>query len=557
MTLALLIRVAKALPAYVVLSSLMGLGIATAAPATIDIPSKTDAIALKTEHVTDILENQFTTKNTIRVEDETISSDHIPAQAFAIAETTQNSEIASSAIVDPEITDLTPTTAEIASPVAADAVPVAGAIAPAVNPNPTEPDTTGPDATEPDTTGPDTTGPDATQPDTTEPALAASEWDSDPIQPTASAAAIDLADATDIPPSPPNAGPGRSPALLASEPPPADPTSTSASDLSLERDSISTSVVQLQGVYLLQGDESSARLRATGIYVVNPSLMFGATVDLVTGESFANSEDVELVLNELYATASLPDYPNLRLTLGLMDLTSYFDRNSFAKDAATHFFNPAFQTNPALSAAGLGSRPGALVSWDITDYLALRGALFSSSRNLGNFALDGAAAELALRFGNVILRGTYATNRDAGREDGFREAFLIDRGGGSFGVEEGDREVAYGLNAEVFFPELNLGLFGRYGWYDNRSLDLGGQTLSLGMNLLDVFLPDDRLGLAYGRQLSNNSLRQIRDDRVPDVWELFYDLRLNRFLRAGVTLQGRNEFSETVFGFRLRTDFRL
>jgi len=67
-------------------------------------------------------------------------------------------------------------------------------------------------------------------------------------------------------------------------------------------------------------------------------------------------------------------------------------------------------------------------------------------------------------------------------------------------------------------------------------------------------MPDDRLGLGYGRQLSNSSLR---DDKNPDVIEIFYDVRVLPNLRVGVTFQALNEFSESVAGFRIRTDFDL
>ena len=315
--------------------------------------------------------------------------------------------------------------------------------------------------------------------------------------------------------------------------------------------------LNLQGVYLLQGDESSARARLSGSYTFTPNVLLGATLDLTTGDAFTNSPEDGFDLNELFVTVSPSTVPNLRFTVGMIDLTSYFDRNSFAKDAATHFFNPVFQTNPALAAAGLGSRPGVLVNWDVVDNLILRGAAFSSDRDLGDFTFDSAAAEVGVRLGNAIIRGTYVNSRDAGRQSGFREIFQFERGNDAFGILSGDREVAYGVNAEVFIPELNMGLFARYGWYENQTLGRNGNTYSFGANLLDLFFADDRLGLAYGRELSNNSLRRDRGDEIPDVFEAFYDVRLTPNLRAGVTLQGRDAWSETVLGLRVRADLDL
>lgn len=314
--------------------------------------------------------------------------------------------------------------------------------------------------------------------------------------------------------------------------------------------------VQLQGVFKQEGSDTSARARLRGFYPVTPNAGFGAEVDLTTGRGFADSQETGLNLNELYFAGSLPSLPTLRFVVGLMDLTSYFDRNSFAKDGATHFFNSVFQTNPALAAAGIASRPGLLVNWSVTDDIDLKATTFSSNRNLGDFHLDAFAGEVGVRFGTAIIRGTYVSSRDAGQRSGFQELFDIPRSGRA-GPQPGDREEAYGINAEVFIPSLKLGLFGRYGHYTNLALDTSGATYSAGLNFLDVFLPSDRLGLGYGRQLFNDDFRRARGDNNPDVLELFYDFRITPNLRAAVMLQERNSFSETVLGVRIRTDFDI
>ncbi|MGB3139104.1 MAG: hypothetical protein WBB18_20015 [Nodosilinea sp.] len=314
------------------------------------------------------------------------------------------------------------------------------------------------------------------------------------------------------------------------------------------------SEVFVQAAYLQEGSEGSARLRAGGIYVLSPSVFAGATADLSTGQAFSDTDQTGLSLSELYLTASPANVPELRLTVGLMDLTSYLDRNSFAKDSLTHFFNPVFQTNPALSTVNVASRPGALVNWTPVDAVSLTAATFSSSRALDSFSLDSFAGEVGVRFGNAIVRGTYVTSTDAGRRDGVSEIFSINRGNGQFGPLPSDRETGLGLNAEAFVPSLKLGFFGRYGWYTNQTLDVSGQTYSLGVNRLDLFLPGDRLGLGYGRQLSNDGLRQASGGPTPDVWELFYDAQIIDNLRAGVSVQQRNAFTETYLGFRVRYD---
>ncbi|NJL39510.1 MAG: porin [Leptolyngbyaceae cyanobacterium SM1_4_3] len=313
--------------------------------------------------------------------------------------------------------------------------------------------------------------------------------------------------------------------------------------------------ITLQGVYIFQDDESSARARLRALYPLTPNLQAGATLDLTSGNALTDSPEDGLSINELYLAASLEDVPNLRFVVGQLDLTSYFDRNSFAKDGASQFFNPVFQTNPALTATGIGSRPAALVNWSLTDNIEARAAVFSSSRNIGDFDLDGFAGEVAFWLGNAIIRGTYATGSDAGNDSGFNEIFDIDRGNGEFGLRDSDRESAYGVNAEIFVPEFNMGIFARYGRYENRDLDASGDTYSGGVTFLDLFMPNDRLGLAYGRGLSNESLRNRSDRDIPDVAEIFYDFSVLPNLRLGFTLQQLDGFSETIAGFRIRTEF--
>ena len=315
--------------------------------------------------------------------------------------------------------------------------------------------------------------------------------------------------------------------------------------------------VTLQGAYVYQGGDSSARARIQALYPLSSRVLFGATVDLSTGNSFTDTPNAGLNINELYLSTSLPEIPNLRFTIGQMDLTSYFDRNSFAKDGTTHFFNPIFQTNPALAAVGIGSRPGLLVNWSLTDNIELKGATFSSSRSIGDFALNGFAGEVGFRYGNAIVRGTYATGRESSSLDGFKESGQVARGGGRFGQLKGDREEAFGVNAEVFIPKLKMGVFGRYGRYNNLDMGEGGDTASVGVSFLDLFAPDDRLGIAYGQGLSNDARRVSTGGKRSDALEVFYDFKLLNNLRMGFSLQERNSFSELVAGFRVKTEFDL
>ena len=334
-------------------------------------------------------------------------------------------------------------------------------------------------------------------------------------------------------------------------------TAPTAATLSTRRRPLTPPSLQIHGVYIYQGGESSARVRFTGLYPITPNVQAGGSIDVTTGNGglFNEENSSGVSVNELYVTASLPSMPNLRFVIGQIDLTSYFDRNSFAKDGETQFFNPIFQTNPALTAVGIGSRAGALVNWSATDDLEIKAAAFSSARSISEFALDGFAGEIGLRLAdNFVVRGTYATGRDNGANTGFREIYSIQNGRG---LRENDREEAYGVNAELFIPQLSMGLFGRYGHYRNLDIDLGGNTYVFGVSFLDLFTPNDRLGIGYGRGLSNDRLRQDLGNRLSDVGEIFYDFEVVPHLRLGFTLQALNNFSETIAGVRIRTVFNL
>ncbi|WP_369694367.1 porin [Nostoc commune] len=338
---------------------------------------------------------------------------------------------------------------------------------------------------------------------------------------------------------------------------PVTPSITTQQRRQLTSSSLREPSLQFQGVYINQGGDTSARARVTGVYPLSPQALIGATLDLTSQGSNRNFDDSRndgLNINELYLATSLAGVPNLRFVIGQIDLTSYFDRNSFAKDGASQFFNPVFQTNPALAATGISSRTGLLTDWSITDNIEAKAAVFSSADKIGDFSLDGFAGEVGVRYGNAIIRGTYASDRDAGVNDSFLESYSIARGNNQFGTDKNDREEAYGLNAEVFIPNLKLGLFGRYGHYENRTLGEGANTYVLGASFVDLFTPDDRVGIAYGRALSNEQLRRGNN---PDVLEMFYDFKFLDNLRLGFSVQARDDFSETVFGIRVKSEFGI
>lgn len=303
----------------------------------------------------------------------------------------------------------------------------------------------------------------------------------------------------------------------------------------LDGEALTAPNLNLQGLYVLQGDQSSARVRLSGDTFLTPNVLVGGALDLTTGPDLTNQDGVQLT--ELYLATALPGAPGVRFRLGQLDLTSYFDRNSFAKDIARDFFNATFHTNPALIAGAnaTASRPGGVVQWAVTDNITANAAVFSSSPSISDFALDGFAGEVGLRTGDLIVRGTYISSRDTQFQG------------------TGDRLEGYGVNAEWFIPQANIGLFGRYGRLNNSTLGFAGDTYSFGVNALDVFMPNDRLGLAYGRNLPTS----VQPGRSPDVLEAFYDFEVTPNIRLGLTFQQRDQFRESYAGFRIRGNVNL
>lgn len=308
------------------------------------------------------------------------------------------------------------------------------------------------------------------------------------------------------------------------------PAPTTVVPVETIREPLTEPSLEAQGLALVQDGEFSSRARLNGSAFLTPNLLVGGTVDFVNGPNLTNDDGLQIT--ELYVAGSVPGAPGLRFRVGQLDLTSYFDRNSFAKDISRDFFNDTFQTNPALFAGAnvTASRPAALAQWAVNDDVTLTASAFSSDADISNFDLNGFAGEASVRTGNLIVRGTFLSSEDTDFQG------------------TGERLEAYGVNAEWFVPSWNIGFFGRYGFVNNTATDFDDDTFSIGLNALDVFMDKDRLGLAYGNNLDIST----DDDTNPDVLEVFYDFEIRPNLRAGFSFQQRDSLSESFLGFRIR-----
>ena len=105
---------------------------------------------------------------------------------------------------------------------------------------------------------------------------------------------------------------------------------------------------RFQGVVLQEGEDTSARLRATLLYPLSDQWLTGAEVDLAGGEAFGQADRLSLQVNELYAAFAPASIPELRIVVGLIDLTSYFNRNSFVKIEPATFLMRFFRPIPSL-----------------------------------------------------------------------------------------------------------------------------------------------------------------------------------------------------------------
>jgi len=87
---------------------------------------------------------------------------------------------------------------------------------------------------------------------------------------------------------------------------PVEPKQEKQQNSNFKRKPLREPSLKLQGVYINQDGESSARARVTGIYPLTPQSLIGGTLDLTSEEnSFDDSRREGLDINELYYATSL------------------------------------------------------------------------------------------------------------------------------------------------------------------------------------------------------------------------------------------------------------
>lgn len=220
------------------------------------------------------------------------------------------------------------------------------------------------------------------------------------------------------------------------------------------------------------------------------------------------SRQNELNLREAWIKTELLNQ-KLDLTVGRLDLTNYFDRNTAANDETTQFLSDALVNNPALGLASNGAGV-AVVYEPYSSFTFKLGAQQSNplATNLSQsvFALgevDYLMRPFGLPEGNY--RAWFRTDNSAGR-----------------------RSNAWGLSVDQkLSPALTL--FGRYG---NGKIGLDKiRFYSAGIQFQNGFVlnPEDNWGIGY-----SHTDFAGRDE---DLAEVYYNLHLTEKLRVSPHLQ--------------------
>ena len=109
------------------------------------------------------------------------------------------------------------------------------------------------------------------------------------------------------------------------------PDGTSGEVAELEDGPLTPPSLKLQTAAIQEGNDFSARARVYGHYFLESNVAVVGAVDLSTGDAFSDTDSTGFNISELYVVASPSDLPSLRGAVGLIELSSFFDRNSFAK----------------------------------------------------------------------------------------------------------------------------------------------------------------------------------------------------------------------------------
>ena len=183
-------------------------------------------------------------------------------------------------------------------------------------------------------------------------------------------------------------------------------------------------------------------------------------------------------------------------TVGLIDLSNYFDTNELANDETTQFLASAFVNSNVFDAPGNG--PGIRGSYSFADWVDLHLGLQSGDED-GDFVFDRVFFISGLDFHTEFFNkpGNYRMylSVNGNRHD-------------AHNPDENDESVGFGLSIDQTITD-KITAFARVGFRDDQAAESNTEwAWSTGFQIAEPFVsrPNDVIGLAVGQTQPNREV---------------------------------------------------
>lgn len=250
----------------------------------------------------------------------------------------------------------------------------------------------------------------------------------------------------------------------------------------------------------------------------------GGINDDLTGRGATNSR---IVVREAWLEAA-PFRQNLRIVLGKVDLTNYFEQNGFANDETSQFLASPFVNNPALEPPVNG--PGLIAQWNSRRGFVLGGGV-QSLLGTGDHRDDDVFGIAELAWTHTLLFRRNGTWRVWSRVQS----------------TEG-QPLAWGFSLDQRITPW-WGIFGRFGKADLRTPTEIRRAWSAGFGFDNALLAsvNDKAGVAFGGQ-------ENTDGSLERLGEVFYNFFLSDHFR--LSLHGQLVFQSVALASEGNPDGR-
>ena len=200
------------------------------------------------------------------------------------------------------------------------------------------------------------------------------------------------------------------------------------------------------------------------------------------------------VLEAWYEQSLLDD--KFVFTVGLIDLTNYFDTNEVANDETTQFLASAFVNSNVLDSPDNG--PGIRATYSFADWLDLHLGLQSGDED-GDFVFNRVFFISGLDFHTEFFNraGNYRVylSVNGNRHD-------------AHNPDENDESVGFGLSFDQAITD-KITAFARLGFRDDQVAESETEwAWSTGFQIAEPFVsrPDDKIGVAIGQTQPNREV---------------------------------------------------